>query len=118
MDSHRERLTELTLTKKATGQLPNSGCTSSLGSPNRSLIDNSKSSFSVLTWRRLRSRSADPVHDGREKEIQVDTISEAIDRHRRRFLGATAVAVAAAQLGRMGSAAAQTGETKAARLPA
>ena len=48
----------------------------------------------------------------------MDTISEAIDRHRRRFLGAAAVAVAAAQLGMIGSAAAQTGETRAARLPA
>ena len=48
----------------------------------------------------------------------MDTISEAVDLHRRRFLGAAAVAVAAAQLGRIGSAAAQTGESKAARLPA
>jgi hypothetical protein len=48
----------------------------------------------------------------------VDTISEAVDLHRRHFLGATAVAVAAAQLGRVGPAAAQTGERKAARLPA
>ena len=29
----------------------------------------------------------------------MDTISEAVDLHRRHFLGATAVAVAAAQLG-------------------
>ena len=48
----------------------------------------------------------------------MDTISEAVDLHRRHFLGATAVAVAAAQLGRVGPAAAQTGERKAARLPA
>jgi pimeloyl-ACP methyl ester carboxylesterase len=58
------------------------------------------------------------VHDHRAKEIQVDTISEAVDLHRRHLLGATAVAVAAAQLGRVGPAAAQTGESKAARLPA
>jgi pimeloyl-ACP methyl ester carboxylesterase len=45
----------------------------------------------------------------------VDTISEAINQHRRSFLGAAAATIAAAQLG---SAAAQTGETKAARLPA
>jgi len=48
----------------------------------------------------------------------VGTISEAVDLHRRHFLGATAVAVAAAQLGRVGPAAAQTGERKAGRLPA
>ena len=48
----------------------------------------------------------------------MNTISEAVDLHRRHFLGATAVAVAAAQLGRVGPAAAQTGERKAARLPA
>jgi len=48
----------------------------------------------------------------------VDTISEAVDLHRRHFLGATAVAVAAAQLGRVGPAAAQIGERKAGRLPA
>jgi hypothetical protein len=45
----------------------------------------------------------------------VDTISEAINQHRRSFLGAAAATIAAAQLG---SAAAQTGETKAGRLPA
>jgi pimeloyl-ACP methyl ester carboxylesterase len=48
----------------------------------------------------------------------VDTISEAINRHRRRFLGAAAATAAASQLGITGPAAAQTGETKAARLPA
>ena len=48
----------------------------------------------------------------------MDTISKGIDRHRRRFLGAATVTVAAAQLGMIGSAAAQTGETKAVRLPA
>ena len=48
----------------------------------------------------------------------MDAISEAVDLHRRHFLVATAVAVAAAQLGRVGPAAAQTGERKAARLPA
>jgi len=48
----------------------------------------------------------------------MDTISEDIDRHRRLFFGAAAVAAAAAQLGMIGSAAAQSGETKAARLPA
>jgi pimeloyl-ACP methyl ester carboxylesterase len=48
----------------------------------------------------------------------VDTISEAINRHRRRFLGAAGAMVAAAQLGTTGSAAAQIGETKATALPA
>jgi pimeloyl-ACP methyl ester carboxylesterase len=48
----------------------------------------------------------------------VDTISEAINGHRRRFLGVIAVTGATAQLGMIVSAAAQTGETKALRLPA
>jgi pimeloyl-ACP methyl ester carboxylesterase len=48
----------------------------------------------------------------------VDTISEGIDRHRRLFLGAAAATVAAAQLPMIGSAAAQTGDARAARLPA
>ncbi len=48
----------------------------------------------------------------------MDTTSEGIDRHRRRLLGAAAVTVAAAQLGMIASAAAQTGETKAGRPPA
>jgi hypothetical protein len=48
----------------------------------------------------------------------VDTISEAINRHRRRFLGAAAATAAASQLGITGPAAAQTGETTALRLPA
>ena len=38
----------------------------------------------------------------------MDTNSEGINRHRRRFLGAAAATVAAAQLGMIGSAAAQT----------
>jgi hypothetical protein len=49
---------------------------------------------------------------------QLDTILEAINRRRRHFLGASAATVAAAQLGMVGSAAAQTGETKAVKSPA
>jgi pimeloyl-ACP methyl ester carboxylesterase len=48
----------------------------------------------------------------------VDTISERVNRHRRLFLGAAAATVAAARLPMIGSAAAQTGATRAARLPA
>ena len=48
----------------------------------------------------------------------MNTSSEDINRHRRRFLGAAAATVAAAQLGTIGSAAAQPGQAKAARLPA
>jgi pimeloyl-ACP methyl ester carboxylesterase len=48
----------------------------------------------------------------------MDTTSEEINRHRRLFFGAAAATVAAAQLGMTGSATAQTGETKGARLPA
>ena len=48
----------------------------------------------------------------------MDTISETINRHRRRFLEAAAVTAAAAQLGLSGSAAAQTRETRATQLPA
>jgi hypothetical protein len=40
------------------------------------------------------------------RRFQVDTISEAVNRHRRRFLGAAAATVAATQVGMMGSAAA------------
>ena len=41
-----------------------------------------------------------------------------IDRSRRRFFGAAAMTIAAAQLGMSGSAAAQTSETKSTQLPA
>jgi len=54
----------------------------------------------------------------RAQEIQVHTTLEGINWHRRRFLGATAATVAAAQLNLIGSAAAQAGGTSAARLPA
>ena len=50
----------------------------------------------------------------------MDTIkiAEDINRHRRLFLGAATVTVAAAQLGMIGSAAAQPGQTGATRVPA
>jgi pimeloyl-ACP methyl ester carboxylesterase len=48
----------------------------------------------------------------------MNTSSEEIDWQRRRFLGAAAVTVAAAQLDTIGSAAAQPGKAKATRLPA
>jgi pimeloyl-ACP methyl ester carboxylesterase len=48
---------------------------------------------------------------------KIDT-SEQIDHHRRHFLGAAALAAAAAQLGMIGAAQAQTNEPKSARLPA
>ncbi len=46
-----------------------------------------------------------------------DTISGEIDQHRRRFFGTAAMAVAAAQLGMIGSAAAQSGKAGPAGLP-
>jgi pimeloyl-ACP methyl ester carboxylesterase len=48
----------------------------------------------------------------------MDTTSQAVNRPRRLFLGAAAAGFAVAQLGIIGSAAAQIGETRAARLPA
>jgi pimeloyl-ACP methyl ester carboxylesterase len=48
----------------------------------------------------------------------VDTISEVINRHRRRFLVAATVTVAAAHRSMIGSVAAQTGEKNAVRLSA
>jgi len=50
----------------------------------------------------------------------MDTIEmfEGIDHHRRRFVGAAAVTIAAAQLGMAGSADAQPGKTKPMSLPA
>jgi pimeloyl-ACP methyl ester carboxylesterase len=48
----------------------------------------------------------------------LDTISEGIDRHRRRFLGAAAVTVAAAQLGPIGLAAAGSGGSRPVQPPA
>jgi pimeloyl-ACP methyl ester carboxylesterase len=48
----------------------------------------------------------------------MDTTEEEVDRPRRLLFGAAAMAVAAAQLGITGSAAAQIGETKGVRLPA
>jgi pimeloyl-ACP methyl ester carboxylesterase len=44
--------------------------------------------------------------------------SDRIDPHRRRFLGSAAMAMAAAQIGMIGSAIAQSTTTKPARLPA
>src|ERR671921_372526 len=60
MDSLLMVLTELTLTSRATARSANSGCTS--WSDNRSLspIDTSRSSFSILGWKLIASRSADP----------------------------------------------------------
>jgi 3-deoxy-D-arabino-heptulosonate 7-phosphate (DAHP) synthase len=51
------------------------------------------------------------------RDPKVDTNSVP-NRHRRRILCATALTVAAAELGVLGSAAAQAGEMKAVRLPA
>jgi len=45
-------------------------------------------------------------------------IAEDIDRHRRLFLGATALTIAAAKLGAIGSAHAQAGTANAKQLPA
>ena len=45
-------------------------------------------------------------------------MSEDIDHHRRRFFGTAAMTLAAAQLGLIGSADAQSGKAKAANLPA
>src|SRR5438045_4307135 len=44
--------------------------------------------------------------------------SEAIDHHRRRFCGAAALTLAAAQFGMIGAAAAQSSQTKPAGVPA
>jgi pimeloyl-ACP methyl ester carboxylesterase len=48
----------------------------------------------------------------------VETISEGINRHRRRLIGAAALTLASTQLGMTGVAAAQVGETKSLRPPA
>ena len=45
-------------------------------------------------------------------------MSEEINRHRRRFFGTAAMAIAAAKLGLIGSAAAQSSKIKPAQLPA
>ena len=45
-------------------------------------------------------------------------MSEAINHQRRRFLGTAAMTLAAAQLGMVGSAAAQTGKARPASVPA
>jgi pimeloyl-ACP methyl ester carboxylesterase len=50
--------------------------------------------------------------------METPRASEEINRHRRQFFGAAAVTVAAAQLGMIGPAAAQTGKAKATQLPA
>jgi pimeloyl-ACP methyl ester carboxylesterase len=47
----------------------------------------------------------------------MDTIKDTIDQHRRHFIGSAALAVAATQLGMMGSAAAQPFKTAAKPLP-
>src|SRR5215207_1538077 len=53
-------LTVPTLTSRATAGLPNSGRISWSDNPIPSLIGSSRSSFSILGWRLMRSRSADP----------------------------------------------------------
>ena len=50
--------------------------------------------------------------------MDKSAVSEEPDLPRRRFFGAAAMTIAAAQLGIIGSADAQTGETKPAQLPA
>jgi hypothetical protein len=45
-------------------------------------------------------------------------ISEAVNRHRRRFFGTAAMTIAAAQLGMIGSADAQSSKTNMADVPA
>src|SRR5262245_40498839 len=50
--------------------------------------------------------------------MDTSEIAEDINRHRRFFLGATAATVAVGQLGMIDVAAAQSGMTKAAALPA
>jgi pimeloyl-ACP methyl ester carboxylesterase len=50
--------------------------------------------------------------------MDTKKMREDINQHRRRFVGTAAVTVAAAQFGMIRSAAAQSGATKAARLPA
>jgi hypothetical protein len=47
-----------------------------------------------------------------------EKMSEEINRDRRRFVGTVAMTIAAAQLGMIGSAAAQSGKAKPADLPA
>ena len=49
--------------------------------------------------------------------MNTTKIAEKIDRHRRYFIGAAAITAAAAQLGMLGSAAAQSGNASAKRLP-
>jgi hypothetical protein len=44
--------------------------------------------------------------------------SDEIDHHRRRFFGTAAMTIAAAQLGMIGSAAAQSGKARSAGVPA
>jgi len=51
-------------------------------------------------------------------KLSEDTYPEEIDGHRRRFFGAAAMTVAAAQLGMIGAADAQATQTKPASLPA
>ena len=57
--SHRAPLMVWTSTRAATARLSSSGCISSSGSRDRSSIGCSRSSSSMLAWRRSRSRSAD-----------------------------------------------------------
>src|SRR5215207_6434129 len=60
MESRLMVLTELTLTSRATARSANSGCISSSDNRSPSPIDSSRSSFSILGWKLIASRSADP----------------------------------------------------------
>src|SRR5262249_47551858 len=65
------------------------------------------------------SASASPPN-GQLRSLPMDTLKmfEDIDHHRRRFFGTAALGFAAAQLGMMGSADAQSSKTKPAQLAA
>jgi pimeloyl-ACP methyl ester carboxylesterase len=66
----------------------------------------------------LIGRMARQTNETRRITMAKKQMSEEINRHRRRFFGTAAVTIAAAKLGMIGSADAQSSKTKPAQLPA
>src|SRR5215204_5780094 len=98
------------LASRAKARSPNSGCISLFANASPSHTGSSRSSFSMPAQKSSPSRSADRGEAASIGELQMDKIIQGRDLGRRHFLGA-AMTIAAAQLGTLASAGAQSGRT-------
>src|SRR4051812_40000706 len=83
----------------------NSGFTSSFGKRALLMTMSSRSSFSIWAWRHSHSHSADQPRG--DSVMDTIKITEAVDQHRRSFIGAAAMTAAVAQFGMLSAAGAQ-----------